>query len=53
MRTLSNTYKVTTMIEITGCTEQAAIDYLIAEEWDITDALMSYRADQKGTGQTS
>jgi hypothetical protein len=46
MRTISNTYKVNTMIEITGCTEQTAIAYLMAEEWDITDALTSYKADQ-------
>jgi hypothetical protein len=46
MRTISNTYKVSTMIEITGCTEQTAIAYLMAEEWDITDALTSYKADQ-------
>lgn len=45
MRAISNTYKVTTMIEITGCDEKTAIAYLMAEEWDITDALTSYRAD--------
>lgn len=53
MCNISNTYKVNTVMEITGCDEQAAIAYLMAEEWDITNALMSYRADQKGTGQTA
>lgn len=53
MRNISNTYKVTTVMERTGCNEQTAIAYLTAEEWDITNALMSYRADQKGTGKTS
>ena len=46
MRNISNTYKVTTVMEITGCNEQTAIAYLMAEEWDITDALTSYKADQ-------
>lgn len=46
MRNTSNTYKVITVMEITGCTEQTAIAYLVAEEWDITDALTSYKADQ-------
>jgi hypothetical protein len=45
MKALSNTYKVITVMEITGCTEAVAIEYLMAEEWDITDALISYRAD--------
>ena len=53
MRNTSNTYKVTIVMEITGCDEQTAIAYLMAEEWDITNALMSYRADKKGTGQTA
>lgn len=43
-----NTYKIDTVRAITGCSEQTAIAYLVAEEWGINDALLSYRADQQG-----
>jgi hypothetical protein len=41
----SNLYKVTTVQQLTGCTEAVAVAYLISEEWDVTDAIDSYRAD--------
>jgi NACalpha-BTF3-like transcription factor len=45
MSNITNTYKVTAVMQITGCNEQTATAYLEAEEWDVADAVLSYKAD--------
>jgi len=35
------------VIDATGCTQQDAIEYLVAEEGDEADAILSYRTDRQ------
>ena len=35
------------VMEATGCTNQEAIEYLVGEEGDVADAILSYRTDRQ------
>jgi hypothetical protein len=39
--------KIAFVMRRTGCSEQTAIDYLDAEEWDEEDAVISLKGDEK------
>jgi hypothetical protein len=47
MYSISNSLKVQAFRDTTGTGEATAIAYLCAEQWDIYDALASYKADQQ------
>ncbi len=40
--------QVARVVEATGCTQQEAIEYLVSEEGDEVDAILSYRTDRAG-----
>lgn len=46
----ANTDKVARVMQATGCTAQDAIEYLVAEEGDEADAILSYRTDRQAYG---
>lgn len=39
--------RIQRVMEATGCTNQEAIEYLVAEEGDEADAIKSYRTDRQ------
>lgn len=39
--------RVERVMQATGCTQQDAIEYLVAEEGDEADAILSYRTDRQ------
>jgi hypothetical protein len=39
--------KIEDVMHIAACDEETAMRYLLAEEWCVTDAVYSYRADAK------
>jgi hypothetical protein len=44
----SREHKVNQVMTLTGCSRDHAIKYLFAEEWFVSDAVASYKADKVG-----
>ncbi len=42
--------RVARVMQATGCTAQDATEYLVAEEGDEADAILSYRTDRQAYG---